>query len=52
LNNDSALPEPAAGEGSSPPITLSDGFYFYDDVAHIAFVSEKVLSCIYAKDQI
>ena len=40
LHNDTALPEPSVGEGSSPPITLSDGFHFYDEIVRTVYVSE------------
>jgi len=39
LHNDTALPPFASGEGSSPPIPVSDGFYFYDEIVQTVYVS-------------
>ena len=45
LHNDTALPPPSFGEGSSPPITVSDGFRFYDEIVRTVYVSGL---CMYA----
>ncbi|XP_065916878.1 uncharacterized protein [Dysidea avara] len=41
LHNDTALPEPSVGEGSSPPITLSDGFHFYDEIIRTIYINDN-----------
>jgi len=50
LHNDTALPDPIVGEGSSHPIILSDGFHFYDEIVQAIYVSEllKTLLSMYS----